>query len=81
MNQGNLTQDEKAKWRYTYTTLGMFIGWAAFAVWMTYRAASTGTDTDIFAASGTNVVLGVLAAKWSDAHQFWFRRSRPKDTE
>ena len=74
-------EDNKMKWRYTFVVLSVFVGWASFAIWLTYRAACTGIAVDIMAASGTNVVLGILGAKWSDSHQFWFRKSKSNNTK
>lgn len=66
------------KWIYTYVLFFVMMAWAVFVVLIVHHTLHHPDEIDIIAVSGTSIVLGALIAKWSDTHQFWFRKSAPK---
>lgn len=65
------------KFKYVYSVLLLLVtlGWAAFAVLITYRAAIDKLTIDIITSAGANIVLGILLKMLSDVNQFWFRKA------
>ncbi len=71
-------QDEKFKQIYAFVSLVITLLWAAFCVWMTYRAVMDKVTTDILAASGANVLLGALLVWNGNVNQFYYRKAKPE---
>lgn len=65
------------KYVYSIVLLVLTIGWAAFCVWITYKAASQLQAADILASAGANVLLGALINWAGNVNQYWFRKSKP----
>jgi hypothetical protein len=71
-------KDEYFKWAYTFFLAVVTLCWGIFCIESVKWAVETKAAIDIIAASGVNVVLGILLAMWKDVNQFWFRKA--KDT-
>ena len=70
--------DDTFKHVYSFALLLFTVGWAAFCVWITYRAAVQLQVVDILASAGANVLLGALINWSGNINQYWFRRSKPQ---
>ena len=70
--------DDRIRWRFAFFVLAITVGWAIFAVWMTWRAICMATTMDILAAAGTNVLLGAMINWSGNVVQFYFRRKKPE---
>ena len=69
---------DKFKYVYSLILLALTVGWAAFCVWITYRAAIQLQVVDILASAGANVLLGALINWAGNVNQYWFRKSKPE---
>jgi len=68
--------DTVLRWSWTLFLLVVTVGWAVFCVKITLGAVESKLATDIIAASGASVVLGVLLAMLKDCNQFFFRKAK-----
>jgi len=64
---------------YSVLLLLLTIGWAAFCVWITYRAATQLQAADVLVSAGANVLLGALINWNGNVNQFWFRKAKPTE--
>lgn len=71
--------DEKFKYTYAFSLLGATIGWAAFCLWIVYRAVSSGVSADILVAAGASGLLGVLTTIDTIVAQHYFRKAKPQE--
>jgi len=70
--------DDKMKWRLAFFILAVTVGWAVFAVLMTWRAMQSAAAVDILVASGVNVLLGAMINWSGNVVQYYFRRKKPE---
>ncbi len=71
-------EGDKFKQVYSFFVLAITVLWAAFCVWITYRAVSELQATDVLASAGANVLLGALLNWCGNINQYWFRRAKPQ---
>ena len=68
--------DQKMRWTWAFTLLGVTIAWGIWCMGVTYKAAWDKLTVDILTASGSSVLLGFLAAMLKDVNQFFFRKAK-----
>lgn len=69
---------EKMKWRFAFFVVAVTVGWAAFTVWITWRAVCMANTPDIIGAAGAGVLLGAMINWAGNIVQFYFRRAKPE---
>ena len=74
-------QDSKFKQLYAFVSLSVTIIWAAFCVWMTYRAVTDKAAVDILGTAGVNVLLGAMIAWNGNINQYFFRKAKPEESD
>ena len=66
--------NERFKQIYSFVLLGVTIAWAAFCVWITYRAVSEGGAVNILGAAGADALLGSLITWNALIIQHYYRK-------
>jgi len=73
-----MSSDDKFKYIYALTLLFLTFLWAAFCVWITYRAMIDGEPVDILGSAGANMLLGAISTWDALVVQHYFRRAKPE---
>jgi hypothetical protein len=66
--------DAKFKRVFAFTVLFLTVGWAIFAVVMTYFASKSLDSINVIVAGGADVLLGSMISWTNDVKQYFFRK-------